>query len=224
MVAIEVNYGVVINGKRRMYTPYKPTLYLIYNDRKTVDTLCWLAGNNGIETKAYSSTNDFLEAFRPGQLGCVLSDIDMPEIDGIELHNRLEVLEAHLPVILSTGNGTIPLAVKAMKNGIIDFIEKPTDNLALLATIKKAFAVNQEYHECLQQTEEFQAPLKRLSRRERDVFDLVVQGFSSKAIGEKLSICQKTVETHRAHIMRKTQAKSLADLISLNIKPREIQD
>ena len=217
-MVIEVKYGVIINGKRRMDTPYKPTLYLIYNDSKTVDSLSWLAGNNGIETKIYSSANEILEAFRPGQLGCVLSDIDMPEIDGIELHNRLELLEAHLPVILTTGNGTIPLAVKAMKNGIIDFIEKPTNNLAILTTIKKALAANQEYHESLQQTEEFQAPLKRLSRRERDVFDLVVQGFSSKAIGNKLSISQKTVETHRAHIMKKTQAKSLADLIALNSK------
>lgn len=217
-MAINEKHGVVINWERRMGTTYKPILYIIYEDTKTLDSLSWLAGNDGIETKIYSTANDFLEAFKPGQVGGVLSDMDMLEIDGIELHDRLEILDAHLPVILTSGNGNIPLAVEAIKHGVLDFIEKPTYNLTLLATIKKAFAVNQKYHEGLRRTQELQALLKRLSKRERDVFDLVVRGFSSKAIGDKLKISQKTVETHRAKIMKKTNAKSLADLIALNDK------
>ena len=206
----------ITNWELRMNAPYKPTLYIIYDDTETLDSLSWLAGNDGIETQIYSNANDFLEDFNPMQQGCVISDINLPEIDGIELHERLETLDAHLPVILTTGNGNIPLAVEAIKHGVMDFIEKPTHNLSLLTTIKKAFAINQEYHEKLLHTQELQAPLKRLSKRERDVFDLVVLGYSSKAIGDKLEICQKTVETHRAKIMKKTNTKSLADLITLN--------
>lgn len=216
MIAINEKHSIIVTREHHRRASYKPTLYIIYDDSKTLDSLGWLAGNNGIKTKIYSCANDFLEAFKPGLKGCVLSDMNLPEIDGIELHNRLETLDAHLPVILTSGNGNIPLAVEAIKNGVIDFIEKPTSSITLLAAIRKAFAVNQEYHEGLQHTQELQAPLKRLSKRERDVFDLVVQGFSSKAIGNKLTICQKTVETHRAKIMKKINANSLADLIALN--------
>jgi len=194
----------------------KPTLYIIDDDTRLLDALSWVAGNNDIETETYDNAKSFLADFEPGHPGCVLIDIQMPDINGMELHHRLKKIDSHLPVVLITGFGNISLAVEAMKSGAFDFIEKPVDNDVLLATIKQAFAVSAKYYKTQQHIKEKQAPLNQLSKRELDVFNLVVQGFSSKIIGEKLIISQKTVETHRSNIMKKTKAKSLSDLIILN--------
>ncbi len=195
---------------------FKPTLYIIDDDERMLDALSWVTSRNGIETKTYLNAGSFLKNFKVGQPGCVLIDINMPDINGMELHHHLKAIGNHLPVILITGFGSISLAVEAMKDGAFDFIEKPVDNNLLLTTIEKAFTISREYHETHHCIRQKKILLKQLSRREQEVFSLVVQGFSSKIIGEKLTISQKTVETHRANIMKKTRAKSLSDLITLN--------
>lgn len=199
-----------------MKTAFKPILYIIDDDANMLEALSWVAGSNGIETETYHNAKSFLEEFEAGYPGCILTDINMPEIDGMELHNCMKDIDVHMPVILITGFASVQLAVRAMKKGAFDFIEKPIDNLALLTAVRKAFAISMKHYEERRNSQQHKAPLKNLSKRESDVFNLVVQGFSSKIIGEKLTISQKTVETHRSNIMKKTNAKSLADLISLN--------
>lgn len=198
-----------------MSVALEPILYIIDDDICMLESLNWLTRSNGIETKTYNNANSFLEDFLPGSPGCVLSDMLMPGINGIELQNRLRILDAPLPVILITGFASVTIAVQAMKNGVFDFIEKPIDNTALLTTIKRAFAVNQKYHETRRHAQKQQTSLKNLTKRERDVYDLIVQGHANKIISEKLRIAQKTVETHRANVMKKTNARSLSDLIAL---------
>lgn len=198
-----------------MSVALEPILYIIDDDICMLESLNWLTRSNGIETKTYNNANSFLEDFLPGSPGCVLSDMLMPGINGIELQNRLRILDAPLPVILITGFASVTIAVQAMKNGVFDFIEKPIDDTALLATIKEAFAANQKYHKARRYAQQQQTSLKNLTKRERDVYDLIVQGHANKIISEKLRIAQKTVETHRANVMKKTNARSLSDLIAL---------
>lgn len=194
----------------------KPVLYIVDDDVGMREAISWLAGSNGIDTETYENAEDFLSVYETGMPGCLLADIRLPGMNGLTLAQHLHEIDPELSAIVITGHASIRLAVDALKGGALDFIEKPIDNDALLSTIRNGLALSQQKHEAKRALLDRLAPLMSLTLRERDVFEQIVLGHTSKVVGDILNISQKTVETHRASIMRKTGAHTLSDLIALH--------
>jgi two-component system, LuxR family, response regulator FixJ len=171
----------------------------------------------GYSVEEFSSASSFLRDFDPPRGGCLLLDIQMPEMNGLELQQRLNVRGWRIPVIFITGHGNIPLAIQAMKAGAFDFIEKPLREDSLLESIERALHWNDIAYEERLERAALQARLDLLTQREREVFDLVAMGEPNKVIAQRLGISFRTVEVHRAHIIEKLQARSLSDLIRMGI-------
>ena len=161
------------------------------------------------------SAHDFLERGPFNAAGCLVLDVKMPELNGLELQERLSTENCPLPIIFLTGNASVPISVRAMKGGAMEFLEKPFDDRALLETIHKAIARSRQqvsdYHERCQLQQRFES----LTPREQQVFQLVVKGLLNKQIAYELGIVEKTVKVHRARVMAKMQADSLAELVRL---------
>lgn len=194
----------------------KSVLYIVDDDVGMREAISWLAGSNGIDTETYENAEDFLSAYETGMPGCLLADIRLPEMDGLTLAQHLQEIDPELSAIVITGHASIRLAVDALKGGALDFIEKPIDNEALLNAMRNGLALSQQKHEAKRALLDRLAPLRSLTLRERDVFEQIVLGHTSKVVGDILNISQKTVETHRASIMKKTGAHTLSDLIALH--------
>ncbi len=175
--------------------------------------LCWLSESIGFRTAAYDSARAFLESYVDRQPGCLLLDVRMPGMNGLELQERLVDRSIDLPVIIVTGHGDVPMAVRAIKAGAFDFIEKPFDNQTLIGRIKAA--VDEHLHAESAKTDraEIDARLATLTPREHEVLNIVANGETNKVIADEMGISEKTVEFHRANIMQKLEARSLADLI-----------
>jgi FixJ family two-component response regulator len=165
--------------------------------------------------EAYASAQDFLAAYEPGRPGCLVLDVRMPEMSGLELQRELTNRAIDLPVIILTGHGNVQVAVHAMKAGAIDFVEKPFDNEFLLDRIQKAVTESLRAGSERARRNEISERMQLLTPRERQVLDLVVAGETNKGVARHLDISEKTVEIHRAKVMRKMQAKSLADLVKM---------
>ena len=168
----------------------------------------------GYSVEAFPSARSFLDGFDPRRGGCLLLDVRMPQMTGLELQQQLNVRGWRIPVIFITGHGTVSLAIAAMKAGAFDFIEKPLREDALLESIERALHWNDE--ERLERAS-LQIRAASLTPREREVFDLVAAGEPNKVIARRLGISFRTVELHRAHIVEKLQARSLSDLIRMAI-------
>ena len=176
----------------------------------------WLA-LSGYDTETFSSAEDALKVLGPEYPGIVISDIKMPGMDGIQLLKKLMGADSTLPVIMITGHGDVPMAVEAMQKGAVDFIQKPFRDQELLDRIREALATDEERREEQQLHAEVNERLSRLTNREREVFDLVVTGKPNKVIAYELGVSQRTVEIHRARVMEKMQARSLADLVKMHM-------
>ena len=175
--------------------------------------LCWLSESIGFRTVAYGSAQAFLENYVDRQPGCLLLDVRMPGMNGLELQERLVDRSIDLPVIIVTGHGDVPMAVRAIKAGAFDFVEKPFDNQMLISRIRAA--VDQHVHAESIKIDRagIEARLATLTPREHEVLNIVANGETNKVIADELGISEKTVEFHRANIMKKLGARSLADLI-----------
>jgi two-component system response regulator FixJ len=171
----------------------------------------------GYSVEAFPSARSFLENYDPRRGGCMLLDVRMPQMTGLELQQQLNLRGWRIPVIFITGHGTIPLAIAAMKAGAFDFIEKPLREDALLESIERALHWNDNAYEERLERATLLARADLLTRREREVFELVAAGEPNKVIARKLGISFRTVELHRAHIIEKLQARSLSDLIRMGI-------
>jgi two-component system response regulator FixJ len=188
-------------------------VFVVDDDVDARDSLCALLESAGHAAVAYESAQAFLEAYRPGRPGCLIADVRMPDMDGLELQEALNRRDAGLPVIVVTGHADVPLAVRAMKAGAVDLIEKPFDDELLLATVRRALALAQNARANAAATEAAKARIASLSARERQVLELLVAGQPNKIIAYELDISPRTVEIHRAHVMDKMEAKSLSDLV-----------
>jgi len=188
-------------------------VYVVDDDDAVRDSLALLLEAAGLRVEAFAGAADALARCRDERPACVVTDVRMPDIDGLELQRRLAQLHARLAVIVITGHGDVPLAVQAMKAGAVDFIEKPFSNQQLLDSIRRALAIDQVAREARARRAAAIARLRALSTREQEVADLVVEGNSNKQIAAELALSIKTVEFHRSHIMRKMGADSLAALI-----------
>jgi len=171
----------------------------------------------GYSVEAYPSARSFLENYHPRRGGCMLLDIRMPQMTGLELQQQLNLRGWRIPVIFITGHGTIPLAIAAMKAGAFDFIEKPLREDALLESIERALDWNDRAYEERLERATLLVRAGLLTAREREVFDLVAAGEPNKVIARHLGISFRTVELHRAHIIDKLQARGLSDLIRMAI-------
>jgi len=189
-------------------------VHVIDDDDGLREALAFLLEVNGIEARFYASANAFLEALPVAQ-GCVLTDIRMPGLTGLELVRELRARGATFPVIVMTGHGDIPLAVEAMKAGVLDFIEKPFEDDHLIGSIRGALAALQTTEAPAVARRAAEARLAELSPRERDVLAGVVEGKLNKQIAFELEISPRTVEIYRANLMTKTGARNVAELMRI---------
>ncbi|MCW9035849.1 MAG: response regulator [Alphaproteobacteria bacterium] len=191
-----------------------PLVYVVDDDDAVRDMISWLMDSVKLPTELFSSARAFLDKFGPGKIACLLLDVRMPEMSGIELQRELKKLDPALPIIIITGHADVPMAVHAMREGAFDFIEKPFNNQLLLDRVQAAVNKSRLVHEEKAEVLELEALIDGLTSREKEVLDLVVSGETNKGIAHKLDITIKTVEVHRGNMMRKMQANSIADLMS----------
>ena len=193
----------------------RPTVFVVDDDRAVRDDMQELLGEHGLAAEAYASGEAFLEADRPDRKGCLVVDALMPGMGGIALLERLKARNRGLPAIMITGHGDIAMAVQAMKVGAVDFLEKPVRPDELLESIERALDRVRDWVKLAEWQEMAAERIARLTPRERDVMDFVVQGRPNKIIAHELGISQRTVENHRGAVMKRTGAASLPDLIRL---------
>ena len=191
----------------------EPTVFVVDDDNDVRDSLRWLIESAGFHVETHATPQAFLESYRPGAPGCVVVDLRMPGMSGIDLQEKLSGKEPSIPVIVITAFGDVATAVRAMKSGAVDFLEKPFDSQALVARIRDAVALDADRRAEHEERAKVMARAARLTRREREVMGLVVRGLPNKAIAAELHISQKTVEAHRASTMKKMKAQSLPDLV-----------
>ena len=196
------------------------TIHIVDDDPGMLRYLSDLVSTLDYKSQTYSSANDFLENYNNDGLGCLILDLRLPGISGLELHQQLPTHGIDLPVIMISGFGDISTAVKAVKSGILDFLEKPFKGQELLDRIHNAINQHKEIREKNKHQTKAQTRLESLTKREKQVMELVVTGILNKDIAKELDISIKTVEVHRANVMDKMAVKSVADLvrISLNIE------
>jgi two-component system response regulator FixJ len=190
-------------------------VHVIDDDEAVRQSLAFLLGTAGIEVKTYDSAITFLKTAAEIRDGCIVTDLRMPQLSGIELLRRFKELKLDVPVIVITGHGDVPLAVEAMKIGAADFLEKPFDDEVLLASVRSA--LDQQDRNSRRQAERagIESRLAELSNREREVLDGLVAGHANKQIAFDLGISPRTVEIYRANLMTKMQAASLSDLVRM---------
>jgi len=190
-------------------------VHIIDDDDAVRDSLTFLLNTAGIKVHSHPSAAAFLDALAGAQLKCVITDVRMPGMSGIDLLRRLRELKIDVPVIVITGHGDVPLAVEAMKIGAADFLEKPFDDDALLASVRAALARQDGDAKRSSERADIEARLSALSKRERDVLDGLVAGHANKQIAFDLGISPRTVEIYRANLMNKMQAGSLSELVRM---------
>lgn len=191
-----------------------PTVYVIDDDDAARDSLEFLLKSAKLEVQTYNSAKSFLEQISGGVTGCIITDVRMPEVNGIELLRKVQQLNLRTPVIVITGHADVPLAVEAMRAGAIDFLEKPYDDEVLLAAVKVALGRAGEQANRSNENK-LQERLLTLSAREREVLEGVVAGKPNKLIAFDLGISPRTVEIYRANVMTKMQAGSLSELVRM---------
>ncbi len=191
------------------------TVFIVDDDEAIRDSLDVLLKTVDLNTTTFSSGDEFLEAYDPGWEGCILLDIRMPGTSGMEVQKRLAESGCSIPIIFITGHGDIPMAVEAMHVGAFDFIQKPFRDQDLLDRIDQALTTSDEQEQQSTRTKTIQKQFQTLTSREKEVMQLVVHGAANKVIAMDLGVSQRTVEIHRARVMEKMQARSLAELVRM---------
>ncbi len=192
-----------------------PVVFVVDDDEDFRNSVRWLLDSVNIRTELFASAREFLSQVNPDVIGCLLADVRMPGMSGLELQKEATARGLNLPVIVMTAHGDIDMAVRAMKNQAFDFVQKPFNDQVLLDLIQKAVSLSQEQDEARRREQENADRLDSLTAREHEVLNLVVEGQTNKSIAENLCISEKTVEAHRARVMEKTEAGSLAELVKL---------
>jgi FixJ family two-component response regulator len=194
-------------------TDEKPIVYVVDDDPSVLKSLDRLLRSAGYDVTNFASAFEFLDFPHPDVPGCLILDVKMPKLSGLELQEHLADKEISCPIIFITGHGTIPMSVRAMKAGAVDFLEKPFEGLDLLNAISRAIAKDRQTKRDQKELKELRKRLETLTSREYDVFGLIVVGKLNKQIAFDLGISEKTVKVHRARIFSKMGAASLADLV-----------
>ncbi|WP_328987245.1 response regulator FixJ [Thiorhodovibrio winogradskyi] len=190
-------------------------VYVVDDDQAMRESLQWLIESDGMRVRTFDSADAFLKACRPDWSGCLLLDVRMPGMSGLELQAYLGRRSIGLPVIIITGHGDVAMAVRAMKAGALDFIEKPFNDDALLGSIRRALENDDRARALRSARVDIQSRIKELTPREREVMDMVTDGQSNRDIATALKVSAKTVEVHRSRVMDKMHAGSLAELVRM---------
>lgn len=193
----------------------KPTVFVVDDDAAIRDALCQLLETAGLQAESHADGAAFLEVYVEYRSGCVVLDMAMPGMTGLEVQAELNARGLAIPIIFLTGHGDIPMAVKAVQAGAVDFLEKPLQGAALLERIQRALALDQEWQQTRGRSQVIQQRYARLSGREREIMGLAVSGLTSKEIARKLEISPRTVDVHRTHVMHKMGADNVADLVNM---------
>ena len=199
-------------------------VYVIDDDAAMRDSLDFLLDSAGFNVTLFETAQQFLDALPALAFGCVISDVRMPGIDGIELLKRLRTLNSRFPIVVMTGHGDVPLAVEAMKLGAMDFLEKPFEDERLIAMIEAALRVAEPAAKSDAVAQDIAARVASLSPRERQVMDGLVAGLSNKLIAREYDISPRTIEVYRANVMTKMQAGSLSELVRLAMRAGLVKD
>ncbi|MBA2126954.1 DNA-binding response regulator [Hyphomicrobium methylovorum] len=191
------------------------TVFIVDDDPAVRDALRWLMGQVKLKVQVFSSADEFLANYTPETRGCIILDIRMPGMSGLELQERLKALGSLIPIIIITGHGDVSIAVRAMKAGAVEFLQKPFNDQLLLDTVQSALSTYGAIWEQEERRQEYNRSLSSLTKREKEVLNLLRTGKANKVIASILKISVRTVEGHRATIMSKTGAKSLGELIEM---------
>jgi FixJ family two-component response regulator len=194
---------------------HKPTVFVVDDDEALRGSLSWLIESTGQAVETYASAAEFLTAYGDGRPGCLLLDVRMPQMGGLDLQKKLSEHPVPIPIIFISGHATVPVAVRAMRSGAVDFFTKPFDNQALLDRLAECMRESARHWAESTQQNAVAARRASLSAREREVMDRVVAGQPNKVIACELGLSIKTVEAHRAKVMEKMGAKSLAELLHM---------
>jgi two-component system response regulator FixJ len=198
-----------------------PLVFVLDDDEAVRDALAALFESSGLAVRTFGSGDAFLAELRadlgPDVAGCVVLDVRMPGLSGLELQAQLATMRVALPVIIVTGHGDLPMAVKAMKAGAVDFIEKPFDDAVILQSVREALSRGARMRSEAATEEAVRANLERLTAREREVLEQVALGHPNKVVAYNLGISARTVEIHRARVIEKLQARNLAHLVRMAI-------
>ena len=196
---------------------------IIDDDESARKSLARLMKSAGITAVTFSSAGEFLEAAKDSQVDCAVTDLRMPDVDGIKLQQALAQIVPHLAIVFVTGHGDVPAGIKAMKGGAVDFLEKPVDDDALLDAVRRAAERSREARASRAEFDDLQRRYERLTPRERQVFQLITSGLLNKQAGAELGTGEKTIKVQRARVMDKMEAASLAELVrmadQLHIQP-----
>lgn len=194
---------------------YEPTVFIVDDDPAVRDSLRWLLESMRLRVATFDSAEAFLKFYTMHMVGCLVLDVRMPGMSGLQLQQHLTKQQHALPIIFITGHGDIPMAVRAMQAGAKYFLEKPFEDQLLLDYVNEALALDKENQQARLRLTTIRARIANLTDRETEVMDLVIHNHSNKEIAEKLGVSIKTVEFHRSHMMDKMHASSLIDLLNM---------
>ncbi|HSV70168.1 MAG TPA: response regulator [Methylibium sp.] len=203
----------------RLNRTAEPTAYVVDDNPAVRDAIRWLVEQVKIPARTFASAAEFLDAYHPDMAGCLILDMRMPGMSGLDLQERLRVIGASLPIIIVTGHGDVPVTVRAMKAGAFEFLQKPFNDQVLLDSITAAMRRHADLLTERQRDKDARQALSSLTAREREVLHLLREGKSSKLIAADLDISTRTVEGHRAHIMAKLGVKTLPQLVNKLLPP-----
>ncbi|NQU59067.1 MAG: response regulator transcription factor [Rhodospirillales bacterium] len=193
----------------------EPIVYIVDDDGAVRKVLRWLIESVNLPVEEYETADEFLAAFECDVVGCLLLDVRMPGMSGLELQRGIARNCNDFPIIILTGHADVAMAIEAMKNGAFDFVEKPFNNQVLLDLVQKAIGESARSAGKRAEDNKREQTLSTLTSRERQVMDLIVAGETNKSVAQNLSISQKTVEAHRAKVMKKLSVQTLADLVRI---------
>jgi two-component system response regulator FixJ len=202
----------------------KGNVYVIDDDEAMRDSLNFLLDSSGFGVRLFETAQGFLDVLPGLEFGCVLSDVRMPGIDGIELLKRMKAQQSPFPILIMTGHGDVPLAVEAMKLGAVDFLEKPFEDDRLTAMIDSAIRLAEPTAKNEAVAHDISARVASLSPRERQVMEGLIAGLSNKLIAREYDISPRTIEVYRANVMTKMQANSLSELVRLAMRAGMLKD
>ncbi|MDN5849840.1 MAG: response regulator [Nitrococcus sp.] len=195
-----------------------PTVFIVDDDESVRRGLARLIKSAGMAVVSFASAQEFVQSYPRDVPGCLLLDIQMPGMSGLELQEQMARYQIDLPVIFLTGHAEVPASVRAMKRGATDFLQKPVDGQVLIETISQAMATNRLAREKGRVVKDIQRRVERLTEREREVMEGVIAGLLNKQIADRLQIAEKTVKVHRRRVMEKLVVKSVAELVRLVTK------
>ena len=217
MLQIAVDGFTQTNKRINMTTQTRSVVYVVDDDQGMLDSTVWLLESVGLNAQAFTGGQAFLDACNPALNACVVLDIRMPAMGGLNVQQALQERGIKMPVIFVSGHADVPIVVRAFKAGAHDFIEKPYNQQLLLDSVQQALSTGNVQQSAGQEQTELEARLQSLTPRERDVFLPLVKGYTTREIAEQLAVSPKTIDLYRSRVMKRMQAQHLPDLVGMAI-------